>query len=91
MRLERSSELCANVFTTLSQGHTRNECRAKDQLGTLAAGRCVQWRYVTFDRRWVMVRMPGRDIRDGAWAFVRARALPADRSTWPGLYQDHCN
>jgi len=77
---------CANVFV-LPDGNTRSSCRSQDVIRTLDTkaewGRyCVNWRYVTRDRQWVMVRDP-RTLNRGGWAYIKLTALDADRGRWP--------
>jgi YD repeat-containing protein len=77
---------CANVYV-LPNGQTRSSCKSEDVIRNLDtssewSGYCVNWRYVTKDRQWVMVR-DTRDIHYGGWVFIRISALAHDRTTWP--------
>jgi hypothetical protein len=77
---------CANVGV-LPDGDTQSSCKQQDVVDNLDQdsewrGHCVNWRYVTKDRQWVMVREPG-DIHYGKWVFIRISALAKDRTTWP--------
>jgi hypothetical protein len=76
---------CANVFV-IPDGNTQPSCRSEDVIRTLNtqaewSGYCVNWRYVTRDRQWVMVRDP-RTLNRGGWVFIRLSALNPDRGTW---------
>jgi tungstate transport system substrate-binding protein len=48
------------------------------QVGALRAGRCVEWRYITTDGRWVMVRDPLRHHQRASWLFIERGALSPD-------------
>jgi hypothetical protein len=81
---------CANVYV-LPDGNTRSSCKDEDVIRNLNttsewSGHCVNWRYVTKDRQWVMVRDP-RDIHYGGWVFIRISSLAANRGTWPSYYE----
>ncbi len=87
--------MCANVFV-LPEGKTIKNCRDQDVVRDLdqrseSEGYCVNWRYVTKDRRWVMVRDTNRSINRGGWVFIKASALPSNRATWGGMGKnEHC-
>jgi hypothetical protein len=49
------------------------------------SGYCVDWRYVTRDRHWVMVRDTHRSIKRGGWVFIPVGAFDPDRSKWKRL------
>jgi YD repeat-containing protein len=77
---------CANVYM-LPKGETRSSCKREDIIRDLDqqsewSGYCVNWRYVTKDRQWVMVRDP-REAHYGGWVYIRISALAKDRTTWP--------
>jgi hypothetical protein len=77
---------CADV-DVLPAGNTKDDCDPADTIRTLNtehewSGYCVAWRYVTKDRKWVMVRDP-RNMITGGWVFIRLSSLAKDRSSWP--------
>ena len=81
---------CANVYV-IPSGTTRDGCAREDVVRTLNqssewSGYCVNWRYVTRDRKWVMVRDPRR-LNRGGWVFIRLGSLASNRGTWPSY--DH--
>jgi hypothetical protein len=86
---------CANVYA-IPDGKTIKTCHNEDVVRYLAnrddwSGYCVNWRYVTRDRRWVMVRDTNRSINRGGWVFISTSALPRDRATWGGKGKnEHC-
>ena len=47
----------------------------------LAAGRCVEWRYVTKDGNWVMVKDRKYPDQQGSWGFIRRSSLPSTLPT----------
>jgi hypothetical protein len=79
-----------------TDGKTTKNCRSQDVIRNLESrseweGYCVNWRYVTRDRRWVMVRDTNRLDTRGVWVFIRASSLDRDRSKWGGIGKnDHC-
>lgn len=80
--------MCAQVGLLPGPKRTSAKCAEKDVVKRLTkrsewSGYCVDWRYVTRDRRWVMVRDTSRDISRAGWVFVPRSALAADRGTWP--------
>ncbi len=79
---------CADVGLTVS-GTTDPTCAQKNVIRNLDkrsewSGYCVNWRYVTKDKQWVMVR-DNREIYRGGWVFIKPDALTADRENWPGI------
>jgi hypothetical protein len=66
---------------------TRDRCRPENVIRTItdeqASGYCVDWRYVTRDRRWVMVRDTHRTIQRGGWVFMPLSSFEPDREKWP--------
>lgn len=93
--LKGPTEICANVFV-LPDGKTTKNCRSQDVIRDLNSrseweGYCVNWRYVTKDRRWVMVRDTNRVDTRGVWVFIRASALDRNRANWGGMGEnEHC-
>lgn len=98
IRLERASFLCPDVGLNLGTGKTRG-CRTK-RIRSLAAGACVDWRYITRDGNYVMVTDTGNTdnkIQRGGWGFVPRGAFAKHRlrdyvegqntGGWPGIYQ----
>jgi hypothetical protein len=65
-------ELCANVALT-DTGQTSPRCI--NRLGYLKNAHCVEWRYITKDGRWAMVKVRSRPDPEGSWVFIRAAAL----------------
>lgn len=60
-----------------------------EQVGELQAGACVEWRYITADSSWVMVkdRQP-HDSRD-SWVFIDRRAISPNRRDLNNINVDH--
>jgi len=79
--LEHPSPACANVFPAPA-GKT-DGCNWS--LRTIAAGTCVEWRYVTTDNQFVMVKDRRFDLWEGSWVFIRRSALEADFRRWPNI------
>jgi hypothetical protein len=73
-----------------TDGGTRG-CKPEDVIRqVLPAGTCVNWRYVTKDRQWVMVRDPQRPIQRGGWVFIPESAFEPDRDLWPSYGTGTC-
>ncbi len=85
---------CASVYTNLSSGLTRVTCKPNDVVRNLDtqsewSGYCVNWRYVTRDHKWLMVR-DTRDIHYGGWVFMPLKSFDSDRSKWHSYYEGTC-
>jgi hypothetical protein len=73
-----------------ADGDTRG-CKPEDVIRQVVpAGTCVNWRYVTKDRQWVMVRDPQRPIQRGGWVFIPETAFEPDRDLWPSYGTGTC-
>jgi hypothetical protein len=80
---------CANVYV-LPDGNTRSSCKQEDVIRNLNttsewSGHCVNWRYVTKDRQWVMVRDP-RDIHYGGGSSSGSRRWPPTAEHETGVW-----
>ena len=47
-----------------------------DPVLTFAPGFVVEWRYISKDGRWIMVKIPNRADGAGAWLFIQRGCLP---------------
>jgi len=66
-------------------------------IGALGAGTCVNWRYLTKDGNFVVVRLSDRKLNRGGWVFIdtnafskaRLRDFKPNENTggWPGFYE----
>ena len=76
---------CANVYA-IPDGNTNPKCKKRDIVDTIGEGEwsgyCVDWRYITRDRDWVMVRDTHRTNLRGGWVFMRLRSFEQNRSLW---------
>lgn len=52
-----------------------------DNQGALAAGTCVEWRYVTLNGQWVLAKWRGVDGNHGSWAYMERSSFPATLPT----------
>ncbi|HEX8083381.1 MAG TPA: hypothetical protein VF529_03765 [Solirubrobacteraceae bacterium] len=70
----------------IPDGNTNPKCKKRDIVGTIGEGEwsgyCVDWRYITRDRHWVMVRDTHRTNLRGGWVFMRLRSFEQNRSMW---------
>jgi hypothetical protein len=55
------------------------------QVRTVQAGQCVKWRYLTKDKRFVMVADQRYGRGDAHWYFIKASALPSHRRWGKGV------
>ncbi|MBA2717446.1 MAG: fibronectin type III domain-containing protein [Propionibacteriales bacterium] len=82
---------CADVSLLPDASSTRASCGDGDVIKRLGGdewkGYCVDWRYVTKDGRWVLVRdtTAGRDVIDGGWVFMPRSSFAQDRGSWPAF------
>ena len=85
-----ATPVCADVGV-LPTGSTVSECASKNLLQNITSwsGVCVNWRYVTRDHRWTMVRFPSsqKSLKQAGWAFIKTSALDPDRRNWPTYYE----
>ena len=87
IRLDGPAVQCMNVYS-IPDGQTIEHCNEKDVIRRLNqqsewSGYCVNWRYVTKDRRWVMVRDTHRPIERGGWVYMNISAFAPNRTQWP--------
>jgi hypothetical protein len=90
MTVVRTGVQCANVYA-IPDGRTLTKCKDKDIIKTVDPGYCVDWRYVTRDRRWVMVRDTSRNNNRAGWVFMPITSFRRDRGTWSYYNHGTCN
>lgn len=75
------TDLCADVG--LQPDGTTHGClysvtNADGSQAHLARGKCVEWRYITSDNEWALVKIRGRSNPNASWVFVPRSALKPD-------------
>ena len=81
--LEKGTPECANVGLSDSTGNTT--AGVCDQVGSLKAGSCVEWRYITKDNKYVMVKDPYVYNYQASWIFIERGALNGRDGALPNI------
>jgi hypothetical protein len=80
--LQTPAEMYANVDLTPDGNTSTSGVHA---LGLLPATWCVEWRYITKDGRWAMVKVRSRPNGSASWVFIKASALVQPASLLPDV------
>lgn len=81
--LERNTYSCLNVYPAPS-GNTQ-DCGSANSWRSYARGACVEWRYVTKNNDFVMVKDRSRPNFQGSWLFLPRSAFAANFNDWPNI------
>jgi hypothetical protein len=78
------------ILHTATDNPPERQCpgSADNKIGELQAGACVEWRYITHDNQWALVKDRNRNDALSSWAFIDRRAI-APKEGLANMNNDH--